>query len=151
MAKNRLAKFYAPKMYQLPPKAERSEMEAISQEMSFGQQKVSPGPPPETFGAYSKKNEEHGGVVAMMDLLISDLDKEMTELETQEKADQTTYEKFIAEAAEKRADDSKSAEQKTSEKAEAEASLVKLEQKLKDNTKENYLKDTELKELHQDC
>merc|ERR1719188_1803493 len=133
MAKNRLAKFYAPKMYQLPPKAERSEMEAISQEMSLQQQKAAPGPPPETFGAYSKKNEEHGGVVAMMDLLISDLDKEMTALETQEKADQAFYEKFI------------------SEKAENEAALVKLEQSLKDNTEETYLKDTELKDLHAEC
>merc|ERR1719401_702305 len=62
MAKNRLAKFYAPKMYQPPAKAERSEMVRISEEMSLGQQKVAPGPPPETFGAYSKKSEEHGGV-----------------------------------------------------------------------------------------
>jgi len=150
MAKNRLAKFYAPKMYQPPAKAERSEMGRISEEMSLAQ-KVSPGPPPETWGAYSKKNEEHGGVVAMMDLLISDLDKEMTAMETQEKDDQAEYEQFVAEAATKRADDSKSAEAKTSEKAEEEASLVKLEQDLKDNMKETYLKDKELKDLHMEC
>merc|ERR1719293_646012 len=148
---NRLAKFYAPKMYQPPAKAERSEMGRISEEMSLHQQKASPGPPPETWGAYSKKNEEHGGVVAMMDLLISDLDKEMTAMETQEKSDQEEYEAFIAEAAAKRADDSKSAEQKTSEKAEEGANLVKLKQDKKDNMQETYLKDTELKDLHMEC
>merc|ERR1719487_1791850 len=62
MAKNRLAKFYAPKMYQPPAKAERSTMGRISEEMSLQQQqqqKASPGPPPETWSAYAKKSEEH--------------------------------------------------------------------------------------------
>ena len=34
-----------------------------------------PPPPPETFGAYSKKSEESNGVMGMIDLLVSDLDK----------------------------------------------------------------------------
>ena len=38
---------------------------------------VAPPPPPETFGAYSK-SEESGGVIAMMDTMIADMDKEMT-------------------------------------------------------------------------
>merc|ERR1719420_2759466 len=38
-----------------------------------------PAPPPETFGAYAKKTEESGGVMAMMDLLVKELDKEMQE------------------------------------------------------------------------
>merc|ERR1719356_693805 len=157
MAKNRLAKFYAPKMYKPPAKAERSTMGRISEEMSLeqqqgnDQQEVAPGPPPETFGAYQKKDEQSGGCMAMMDVLLNDLEKDMTELETEEKNDQANYEKFVAEAAAKRADDSKSAEQKTSEKAEAEASLVKLEQKKKDNAKETYIKALELRDLHQDC
>merc|ERR1719293_428145 len=37
MAKNRLAKFYAPKMYQPPAKVERSTMGRISSEMSLMQ------------------------------------------------------------------------------------------------------------------
>merc|ERR1719188_1325327 len=36
-------------------------------------------PPPETWGAYQKKGQEHNGVVAMMDLLLSDLDKDMSQ------------------------------------------------------------------------
>ena len=37
-----------------------------------------PAPPPESFKAYAKKSEEGNGVMAMIDLLVKDLDKEMT-------------------------------------------------------------------------
>jgi len=151
MAKNRLAKFYAPKMYQPPAKDERSTMGRISEEMSLQQQKASPGPPPETWSAYAKKSEEHGGVIAMVDLLIADLDKEMTMMTTEEKEAQKEYEEFIAEAGEKRAADSKSAAQKSGEKAELEAALIKLQQDAKDTTKEAYLKDVQIKDLHLEC
>ncbi|CAK0880761.1 unnamed protein product, partial [Prorocentrum cordatum] len=151
MAKNRLAKFYAPKMYQPPAQEERSSMGRISEEMSLQQQEASPGPPPETWSAYAKKNEEHGGVIAMMDLLIADLDKEMTMMTTEEKDAQKEYEEFIADAGEKRAADSKSAEQKSGEKAELEAALIKLQQDAKDTTKEAYLKEVEIKDLHMEC
>ena len=50
--------------------------------------KDAPAPPPETWGAYSKKGEESTGVIAMVDLLIKDLDKEMTVAETEEKDSQ---------------------------------------------------------------
>merc|ERR1719262_301069 len=101
MALNRLNKFYNPKLYQPPAKVERSSMDAISQDMSFVQvaRKAAPAPPPETFGAYSKKTEEHGGVVQMIGLLISDLDKEMTEAETSEKDSQADYEALMADSA----------------------------------------------------
>merc|ERR1711918_255140 len=46
--------------------------------------KDAPPPPPETFGAYGKKSEESGGVLAMMDLLVKGVDKEMTEAEVEE-------------------------------------------------------------------
>merc|ERR1719221_1975385 len=144
MAKNRLAKFYAPKMYQPPAKEERSTMGRISEEMSLQQQqqqKASPGPPPETWSAYAKKSEQHGGVIAMVDLLIADLDKEMTMMTTEEKEAQKECEEFIAEAGEKRAADSKSAAQKSGEKAELEVALIKLQQDAKDTTKEAYLKE----------
>merc|ERR1719178_83035 len=55
MAKNRLAKFYAPKMYQPPAKVERSTMGRIDEEMSLVQ-RADPGPPPSTWGAYQKKD-----------------------------------------------------------------------------------------------
>merc|ERR1719326_100515 len=125
MALNRLNKFYNPKLYQPPAKVERSSMDAISQDMSFVQvaRKAAPAPPPETFGAYSKKTEEHGGVVQMVGLLIADLDKEMTEAETAEKDAQADYEELMQDSADKRAQDSKTLSDKQSAKASTEEDL----------------------------
>merc|ERR1711988_1579632 len=86
---------------------------------------VAPPPPPETFGAYSKKGEESTGVIAMMDMMIADLDKEITEIEVEEKENQAEYETFMKESAAKRASDSKSIEDKESAKADMEANLIK--------------------------
>merc|ERR1719181_2607847 len=98
VAKNRLNKFYNPKLYKEAPKRELSEEERIAVNMggtlaptaapggiagtgvgAFAQ--VAPPPPPETFGAYTKKGEESGGVIAMMDMMVADLDKEIQEIE----------------------------------------------------------------------
>merc|ERR1719265_1141289 len=110
-AKNRLNKFYNPKLYVTPPKRELSEADrivvnqggtlaptappagiagtgiiAFMQVSSHRQQAIqAPPPPPETFGAYAKKSESSTGVIAMIDLLVKDLDKEMTEATAEEK------------------------------------------------------------------
>merc|ERR1711972_431450 len=101
-AKNRLNKFYNPKLYKAPPKVELSKEDRIfvseggtpppqaaaggiagtgiavlAQVNVHGQD--APPPPPEAPGAYKKKSGENSGVLAMMDLLVQDLDKEMTE------------------------------------------------------------------------
>merc|ERR1719362_2856514 len=73
----------------------------------MAQEKEAPPPPPETWDAYSKKSQESAGVLSMIDLLIKDLDKEMTAAETEEKDSQTEYEKLMSDSAEKRAMDSK--------------------------------------------
>merc|ERR1719506_1736174 len=90
IAKNRLNKFYSPKLYKPPPKRELSEAERIEENMSGASfsQRVAPPPPPETFGAYAKKGEESGGVIAMLDMMVADLDKEITETETEEAENQ---------------------------------------------------------------
>merc|ERR1719335_1796612 len=85
--------------------------------------KAAPPPPPETAEAYTKSAEESNGVIAMMDVLIKDLTKEMTESETAEKEAQADYEKAMKDAAAKRADDSQSLADKTKAKAEEEADL----------------------------
>jgi len=59
-AKNRLNKFYNPKLYKAPPK----------REVELAQ--VAPPPPPEANLAYKKSGEESGGVIAMIDTLIAD-------------------------------------------------------------------------------
>merc|ERR1719271_2389295 len=83
---------------------------------------VAPAPPP-SIGTYGKKSEEGNGVIAMIDLLVKDLTKEMTEAEVTEKDAQADYEKLMAESAEKRAQDAKAVADKTASKADAEESL----------------------------
>jgi septal ring factor EnvC (AmiA/AmiB activator) len=137
LAINRLNQFYNPKLYVPPAKVERSTMDAISQDVggaAFVQlaRRAAPAPPPETFGAYSKKTEEHGGVVAMIRLLVADLDKEMTEAETSEKDSQADYEALMKESAEKRATDSKSLADKEGDKASLEGDLQSHKADLKE-------------------
>merc|ERR1719326_92498 len=110
-----------------------------------------PPPPPETFGAYSKKSQESNGVIAMMDMLVADLDKEMQEMEFEEKDAQAEYEKFTAEAAEKRVTDSKSITDKEATKADTEGLVEKETQEKNDNMKKMMATMEFLKGLHADC
>merc|ERR1712037_115386 len=121
-AKNRLNKFYNPKLYKPPAKRELSDEDRIVVNMggtlaptaapggisgtgvtALTQQEDAPPPPPETYGAYVKKSEENSGVIAMMELLIKDLDKEMAEAQAEEKDAQQDYEQMMADSAQKRA------------------------------------------------
>merc|ERR1719313_2934944 len=138
VAKNRMNKFYNPKLYKAAPKREITEDErnmlaaggTLAPTAAPGgiagtgvtvflqtSKKDAPPPPPETFGAYSKKSEESGGVIAMMDSLIADVEKEIHEMEFAEKDGQKDYERFMKDSAEKRADDSKAMADKSAVKA----------------------------------
>merc|ERR1719316_1863366 len=112
---------------------------------------VAPPPPPETFGAYSKKGGESGGVIAMLDTMVADLDKEITEIETEEKENQKEYETFMADSAAKRANDAKSIEDKESAKADLEGTLVKSTEEKKAKMKEAMATAQFLSEVHGDC
>jgi len=149
-AKNRLNKFYTPQLYKAPPKAELSREDRIysnsgnpdqllttvapggiagtgvtvlAQVSVHSQQKDAPAAPPNTWGAYATKSEENGGVMAMIELLVKDLDKELTEAETEEKDAQADYEQLMADSASKRTTDAKSLSGKTSAKADMETAL----------------------------
>merc|ERR1712078_464064 len=121
-------KFYNPKLYKAPPKRKLSEEEQITVNMggtlaptaapggiagtgvtvlAAVSNHAAPPPPPETAAAFSKKSEESNGVIAMIDLMVKDLTKEMTEAKAEEENAQEDYEKAMKDAAEKRATDSK--------------------------------------------
>jgi septal ring factor EnvC (AmiA/AmiB activator) len=146
-ARNRLNKFYNPTLYKGPPKRELTEddrmtlaaggtlapteapsggiagtgITVLSEITAHSQGAAAPPPPPEAPGAYKKT--ESGGVIAMIDLLIKDLDKEMTEAKTEEKDSQADYESMMKDSAAKRADDSKTLTDKQGALADMEASL----------------------------
>jgi len=175
-AKNRLQKFYNPSMYKAAPKRSLSEEERITVNMGgtlaptaapggiagtgIGFMQIAahkqssseaPPPPPATWGAYSKKSEESNGVMTMMDMLVADLDKEMQEMDVEEKDAQTEYEQFTKEAAAKRVTDSKSITDKEAAKADAEATVKKETGEKHDTMKEAMATMEFLKSLHADC
>merc|ERR1719162_2758044 len=85
--------------------------------------KAAPPPPPATAAAFSKKSEESNGVIALIDLMIADLTKEMTEGKATEENSQEDYEQTMKDSAEKRAIDTKTLADKGKAKAETEAAL----------------------------
>jgi len=114
-AKNRLNKFYNPKMYVAPPKREVAAMQTANG--------AAPPPAPEADLTYKKSGEESNGIIAMIDLLIADIDKENQVMEVDEKDAQSDYEKFMSDASSKRAEDAKAITNKESAKAETETEL----------------------------
>merc|ERR1719201_3308863 len=87
----------------------------------------------------------------MMDMMVADLDKEITETEVEEKEAQKEYEQFIKDSAAKRAQDAKSIEDKEGTKADLEAKLLKDEESKTATTKEAMATHEYLAEVHADC
>eukprot|EP00444_Apocalathium_aciculiferum_P037967 CAMPEP_0183484090 /NCGR_PEP_ID=MMETSP0370-20130417/178742_1 /TAXON_ID=268820 /ORGANISM="Peridinium aciculiferum, Strain PAER-2" /LENGTH=730 /DNA_ID=CAMNT_0025677377 /DNA_START=88 /DNA_END=2280 /DNA_ORIENTATION=+ len=177
-AKNRLNKFYNPKLYKAPAKQELSAEDrivvnnggtpppteapggiadtgvmALVQVHAHSQLSAdaAPAPPPSTWGAYTNKSEENNGVVAMIDLLIKDLDKELTEAEAEEKEAQKDYEAMMSDSADKRAQDAKSLTGKESSKADLDAQLQEHGATLKATTSELMATDKYISSLHAEC
>merc|ERR1719379_910218 len=170
-AKNRMQKFYNPKLYKPPPKRELTEEERITLNMGgtlaptnppagiagtgIGLvqqgQKAAPPPPPEADFSSGKKTEEAGGVLAMMDGLVKELDTEMTEAELEEKDAQEDYEKLMKDSADKRAEDSKAITDKEAAKAEMETELQAYKDEMKSNNDELTATKEYINTLHVDC
>merc|ERR550514_298000 len=168
LAKNRLNKFYNPKLYKPPPKRELGGQDRILVNMGgtatptaapggiagtgvSALSQVAPPPPPETYGAYQKKGEESSGVIAMIDLILKDLAKQITEMETEEKLAQEDYEKFMADSAQKRADDTQTLVDKEAAKADLETSLQMWGEELKDKQAEAMATMKQIEDLHLEC
>jgi chromosome segregation ATPase len=175
-AKNRLNKFYNPKLYKAPPKRELTDEDratlaaggtlaptvapggiagtgvTVFSEVNVHSQAVAkPPPPPEAPGAYKKKSGESGGVIAMIDLLVKDLDKEMTEAQTTEKDSQADYEQMMKDSAAKRAEDSKTLADKQGTLADLEASLQASTENKASTTKELGATLQYIQSLHAEC
>lgn len=149
-AKNRMQKFYNPKLYKPPPKRELTEEERITLNMGGTLAPTNPpggiagtgvgfvqirmhdntqreAPPPPPPGASAHKKSDSGGVLALMDMLVADIDKEMTGAQLEEKDAQDDYEKLMFDCSESRATQSKDLTDKKTAKADAEANLQALE------------------------
>jgi len=138
-AKNRLNKFYNPKLYKPP---------AFVQ-ISMHRGKADPGPAPEAPGAHKK--QDGNGVIGMIDTLVKDLDTEMTEAEVNEKNAQEEYEEMMADSSAKRAADTKSAAEKSAAQADAESLVVKKGETLTSTQKELMATHEYIGQLHGEC
>jgi len=172
-AKNRLNKFYNPKLYKAPPKRVLTDEDratlaaggtlAPTKGPSGGiagtgitvladvSAHVAPPPPPETAAAFSKKSEESNGVIAMIDMMIGDLTKEMTEAKATEKNAQEDYEQMMTDSAAKRSDDTKSLADKQKAKAEAQASVEASTEEKGATTKTLMATLEHIQSLHAEC
>merc|ERR1719323_2513964 len=169
VAKNRLNKFYNPKLYKAPKAKELTEEQRIAVNMgvettpapSFAtvfaevsahlHRKDAPPPPPATFDAYTKKGQEATGVVAMIDLLVKDLDKETTEAETAEQDAQADYTTAMGDAAAKRKADSTLLTEKSATKADLEGDLESHKDGKAAATKELHATLKYINSLHIEC
>merc|ERR1712127_607244 len=143
LAKNRLQAFYNPKLAKpMPSFVQLSKLDA---------HKASPGPPPSTWSAYRTQHQENGGVVAMLNLLSADLEKEMTEGETEEKYAQADYEALMQDSAAKLVADSKSLKEKQGAKADTEAALEGHDDDKTSATKDLMANARYTNSLHTEC
>merc|ERR1712032_394472 len=168
-AKNRLNKFYNPKLYKAPPKRVLSEEDRITVNMGgtleptappggiadtgvtvFAQIKVHEAQP-EAPGAYTKKSAESNGVIAMIDLLVADLNKEMAEAKTAESDAQADYEADMKDAAETRRSDAKALTDKQAALAAAEGDLQAAKDDHAAHTKELMAVLRAIESLHGEC
>merc|ERR1719453_177659 len=168
-AKNRLNKFYNPKLYKPPAKRELSEDEQITLNMGgtlaptaapggiagtgigLDQQNAAPPPPPEANLAYKTKGEESSGVIQMIDNIVNDVEKENQVMKLEEEDAQDDYEKFMSDAKEKRAADSKSMSDAEGTLAETDEQMVTDKGTLKDKNTEMMETDKYLAGVHADC
>jgi len=174
-AKNRLNQFYNPKLYKPAPVNELSTEDrtfsnlggtlttaapggiagtgiaVLAQVSIHSSRRDAPAPPPATWGPYASKSDEGTGVISMIDLLIKDLQKEITEAETQEKDSQADYEQMMLDSAAKRTVDSSSLTQKGSAKADEEAALQAHAEARANGAKELMATMKYISSLHAEC
>lgn len=107
---------------------------------------------PETFGdSYEKKGNNSGGIMALMDKLIKELETDVSEAENDENSAQKEYETLLADAQKSRKEESKSIVNKDKAKADLEGSLE--EGQRNHGLKKTALAEvgTYIEELHKSC
>jgi len=137
---NRLNKFYNPKLYTPPAAPAMAQLHGSDR----------PAPPPDaTFGG--DHGEESTGIIAMVNLLVKDIDKEMTEAETTEEDSQKDYEQLMQDSADKRANSKKSLTQKEGAKAAMQGELETSKEDKSSASKELMATQQYIGSLHAEC
>lgn len=162
---NRLNKFYNPQLYVEPPTRELTEEERIAQNMGEALPTEQPqfipgttipvflqmGDEPATWDNSLKKNKKSGGVLALMDMLVKDVETAIQEAEHDEKQAQKEYEALMSDAKKER--QQSATEITNSEESKASAEVALSEAKDTRTSKLGTLEATNkaIVELHGNC
>jgi len=146
-AKNRMVKFYRPNLYKEAPKRELTDEEKIlassgrsdliateAPQMIAGTTQTVyvqavPAPPPETWGAYEKKEGKSNGVLSLMDMLLKELKDDNTDATHDEETAQRDYEKLMSDSQASRADKADSITSKEAAKADLDVNTENAKEK----------------------
>jgi len=150
MAKNRMNKFYAPSQYKAAPTTTESASPYGFVQVSL-RSRADPGPAPETAGGEYKKSESSGGVMAMMDQMMKDVEMDIQEGKHDEESAQKDYEEAMKDAATKRTDDTKLMVEKQGGKAEMEVNLQAAQTSRSTKSEQLGLAKDKLYDLQIDC
>merc|ERR1719515_229503 len=170
-AKNRMVKFYRPNLYKEAPKRELTDEEKIyassgrsdmiatdapqmiagTTQTVYVQMQAVPPPPPDTWGAYEKKEGKSNGVMALMDMLLKELKDESTEATHEEETAQKDYERLMADSQTSRADKADSITSKEAAKADLDVNTENAKEKLTSQQAELMNTDQYIATLHGEC
>merc|ERR1719316_2573552 len=170
-AKNRMVKFYRPNLYKEAPKRELTDEEKIyassgrsdmiatdapqmiagTTQTVYVQLAAVPAPPPETWGAYEKKEGKSNGVLALMDMLLKELKDENTEAKHEEETAQKDYEALMADSQAGRADKAGSITSKEAAKADLDVNTENAKEKLTSQQAELMNTNQYIATLHGEC
>merc|ERR1719487_2117898 len=148
-AKNKLSKFYRPTQY----KAETTAAPIVLSQLSFVQlsHKEAPPPPPETWGAYKKKDGKSNGAMALLNRLSKDLQDGIADAEHDEKTSQKDYETLMSDSQTSRAQKAESITEKEASKADLDLKVENASEK-KTSLEQDLLNIKDyLSKLHAQC
>jgi len=141
MAKNRMNKFYQPSQYKAPPTTTES-----ASPYGFVQVALR-----STFEGEYKKAEGSGGVLAMMDQMMKDVELDIQEGKHDEESAQKDYEEAMKDAATKRTDDTKLMVEKEGAKSDMEVNLQSARADHSTKSEQLQLAKDKLYDLQIDC
>merc|ERR1719171_1645646 len=148
MATNRMQKFYNPSLYKAPVTTTVASspygLVQISSH-SFTEQA------PETPSGEYKKSGESSGVIALMGQMIKDVEMDTKEAEHEEKTSQADYTDAMADAAQKRKEDSQLIVEKESAKASLAEELASEREVRASKREQLSIAGDKLNELHRSC
>merc|ERR1719253_1783014 len=170
-AKNRMVKFYRPNLYKEAPQRELTDEEKIyassgrsdmiatdapqmiagTTQAVYVQIQAVPPPPPDTWGAYEKKEGKSNGVMALMDMLLKELKDESTEAKHEEETAQKDYERLMSDSQASRADKADSVTSKEAAKADLDVNTENAKEKLTSQEAELMNTDQYIATLHGEC